>query len=54
MIYIFNMLKSVAGHDTVVHTASINIIFGCKQAQQYRRTYQLGFIRAVSCSVQNA
>ena len=32
----------------------INIVFGCKQAQQYIRTHQLGFIRAVSWSAQNA
>jgi len=43
-----NMLKFVAGHGTVVQPASINIVFGCKQAQQYSRTHQLGFIRAVS------
>jgi len=49
-----NILKFVAGHGTVVQPISINIIFGCKQAQQYSRTHQLGFIRAVSCSAQNA
>jgi len=48
-----NILKFVAGHGTVVQTASINIVFGCKQAQQYSRTHQLGFIRAVSWSAQN-
>jgi len=31
-----------------------NIVFGYKQAQQYRRINQLGFIRAVSWSAQNA
>jgi len=40
----------VAGHGTVVQPA---IIFGCKQAQQYSRTHQLGFVRAVSWSAQN-
>jgi len=49
-----NILKFVAGHGTVVQTASINIVFGCKQAQQYSRTHQLGFIRAASWSAQNA
>ena len=34
-----NILKFVAGHGTVVQTASINIVFGCKQAQQYSRTH---------------
>jgi len=41
------MLKFVAGHGTVAQPASINIVFRCKQAQQYR-THQLCFIRAVS------
>ena len=49
-----NILKFVAGHDTVVQPASINIVFGCKQAQQYSRTHHLGFIRAVSWSALNA
>jgi len=49
-----NILIFVAGHDTVVQPASINIVFGCKQAQQYSRTHNLGFIRAVSSSAQNA
>jgi len=44
----------VAIHGTVVQPASINIVFGCKQAQQYSRTHQLDFVRAVSCSAQNA
>jgi len=48
------MLKFVAGHDIVVQPASINIVFECKQAQQYSRTHQLGFIKAVSWSAQNA
>jgi len=49
-----NILKFVAGHGIVVQPASINIVFGCKQAQQYSRTHHLGFIRAVSWSAQNA
>jgi len=48
-----NILKFVAGHGTVVQPASINIVSGWKQAQQYSRTYQLGFIRAVTWSAQN-
>jgi len=48
-----NILKYVAGHGTVVQPASINIVFGCKQAQQYSGIHQLGFIRAVSWSTQN-
>jgi len=54
MIYIFNMLKFVAGHGTVVQPVSINIVFGCKQAQQHSRTNWLRFIRAVSWSAPNA
>jgi len=49
-----NILKFVAAHGTVVHPASINIVFGCKQAQQYWRTHHLGFIGAVSLSARNA
>jgi len=37
-----NILKFVAGHVTVIQPASINIVFGCKQAQQYSRTHHLG------------
>jgi len=48
-----NTLKFVAGHGTAVQPASINIVFGCKQAQQYGITHHLGFIRAVSWSAQN-
>jgi len=48
------VLNFVAGHGTVIHPASINIVFGCKQAQQYSRTHQWGFIRAVSWSAENA
>jgi len=36
-----NILEFVAGRGTVVHSVSIIIVFGCKQAQQYSRTYQL-------------
>jgi len=43
-----NILKFVAGHGTVVQPVSINIVFGCKQAQHWV------FIRAVSWSAQNA
>jgi len=39
---------------TAVHPACISIVFGYKQTQQYSRTHQLGFIRAVSWSAQNA
>ena len=49
-----NKLKFVAGHGAVAQPASINIVFGYKQAQQYNRKHQLGFIRAVSWSAQNA
>jgi len=49
-----NMLKFVAGHDIVVQPASINIVFECKQAQQYSRTHHLHFIKAVSRSARNA
>jgi len=49
-----NVLKFVLGHDTVVQPVSINIVFGCKQAQQYSKTHHLGFIRTVSWSAQNA
>jgi len=54
MIYMFNVLNFVAGHGTVVQPASINIVFGCKLAQQYSRTHQLSFIRAVGWNAQNA
>jgi len=49
-----NILKFVAGHGTVVQFVSINIVFRGKKTQQYSRTHQLGFIRAVSWSAQNA
>jgi len=49
-----NILKFVAGHRTVVQPASVNIVFGCKQAQQYSKTHNLGFIRAATLSAQNA
>jgi len=48
------MLKFVAGHDIAVQPASVNIVFECKQAQQYSRTHHFRFIRAVSRSAQNA
>jgi len=48
------MLKFAAGHGTVVQSACINIAFGYKQLQQHSRMHQLGFIRAVSWSAQNA
>jgi len=53
MIYILNILKIVAGHGTVIQPASINIIFGYKQAQQYSRIHQLDFIIAANWSAQN-
>jgi len=49
-----NILKFVAGDGTIVQPASINIVFGYKQAPQYSRKHQLGFIRAVRWSAQNA
>ena len=39
---------------SLLQPSSINIVFGCKQAQQYNRIHHLGFIRAVSWSAQNA
>ena len=35
-----NILRFVAGHGTVVQPVSINIVFECKQAQQYGRTHR--------------
>ena len=49
-----DILKFVAGHGAVVQPASINIVIGYKEAQQYSRKHQLGFIRAVSWSAQKA
>jgi len=49
-----NILKFVAGHGTVVQPVSNNTVFGCKQAQQYRRRHQLGFIRVVTWSAKSA
>ena len=49
-----NILKFIAGQGTVLQPASINVVFGCKQAQQYSRIHQLGIIRAVSWSAQTA
>jgi len=34
-----NIFKFVAGHGAVVQSASINVVFRCKQAQQYSRTH---------------
>ena len=48
------ILKFVAGHSTIDQPASINILFGCKQAQQDSRTHWLSFIRAVTWSAPNA
>jgi len=49
-----NILNFVAGHGIVAHPASINIVLGCKQAQQCSRIHQWSFIRAVGWSAQNA
>jgi len=49
-----NILKFVAGHGIIVQPVSINIVFGCKQAQQYSRTHYLSFIRTDRWSAQNA
>jgi len=55
MIYILIHLNLLLDtHGTVVQPASINIVFGCKQAQPYRRTHHLGFIGAVSLSARKA
>ena len=40
--------------NLLLEPASINVVFGYKQAQQYSRKHQLGFVRAVSWSAQNA
>ena len=44
-----NIPKFVAGHGAVVQPVSINIVFGCKQAQQYGRS--LGFLSELSVGV---
>ena len=49
-----NILKFAAEQGTIVQPVSSNIVFGYKEAQQYSRKHQLGFIRAVSWSAQNA
>jgi len=49
-----NILEFVAGRGAVVQPASINIVFGYKQSQEYNRKHHLGFIRALSWSAQNA
>ena len=46
-----NILAFVTRHGTAVRHASINIVFGCKQEQQYSRKHH--FIRAVNSSAQN-
>jgi len=46
-------LNFVFGHGTVVQLGCTTIRLWYKQAQQNRRTYQLGFIRAASWSAQN-
>jgi len=48
-----NKLNFVVGHRTVAQLGCTTIRLWCKQAQQYSRTHQLGFIRAVSWSAQN-
>jgi len=48
-----NILNFVVGHGTVAQLGWTIIRLCCKQTQQYNRTYQLGFIRAVSWSEQN-
>jgi len=49
-----NILKFVFGRGTGFQPACAKIVFGCKQAQQYSRKYQLGFVKVVSCSAQSA
>jgi len=48
-----NKLNFVIGHGTVVQLGCTTIRLWHKEAQQYSRTHQLGFIRAVSWSAQN-
>jgi len=48
-----NKLNFVVGHDTVVQLGYTTIRLWYKQAKQYSRTPQLGFIRAVSWSGKN-
>jgi len=48
-----NKLNFAFGHGTVVQLGYTTIRLWYKQAQQYSRTHQLGFIRAVSWSTQN-
>jgi len=48
-----NKLNFVVGHGTVVQVGCTTIRLWYKQADQYSRTHQLGFIRAVSWSAQN-
>jgi len=48
-----NKPNFVVGHGTVVQLGCTTIRILYKQAQQYSRTHQLDFIRAVSWSAQN-
>ena len=48
-----NQLNFVIGHDNVVQLGCTVIRLWYKQAQQYSRTHQLGFIRTVSWCAQN-
>ena len=52
ILYLNLLLDS--GHATVVQPASIKIAFGYKQTQECSITHQLGFIKAVTWSAQNA
>ena len=49
-----SILEYVAGQLTRYCSSACLHVFGCKQAQQYNRIHQLGVIRAVSWSAQNA
>jgi len=40
-LFTYNTVKFVPGQGSVVHPISIIIVFGCKQAQKYRRIHQL-------------
>ena len=39
-----NILKFVVGQGNVVQPVSINIVFGCKQAQQYSRIQYINWV----------
>jgi len=47
-----NKLNFVFEHGTIVQLGCTTLRLWYKQAQQYSRTHQLGFIRAVSWSAQ--